>query len=221
MKTSNILISSALAGLFIFVTVYVFIEKANYKDKLKNGKTEITNNQKSKDLESFKIIKISDDAFVKVISSEQNKLYYNDKADIETNVFVNNDTLYISGNKNILTVNSKDVHTILISDNAVAEIEDIKTDSLNIYMFNDARLIGNNLNISNLQLYTNDNSSVFINKFSFINNVFLQSEENSKLRLICKIKKISGSTTADTELVIKKVKSINLQAEGNLTILND
>lgn len=219
MKTSNILILSAVVGLFIFITILIFAEKANYKNKLKNNTDETTKGLNSKDLESFKILKIADDAYLNIISSEQNKLFYNDKADIENNVIVKNDTLYIGGDDIKLTLNAKEIRTVILSDDAVINIVGVKMDSLNVYMHDDAHLICKDVNISNLQLYTNDNSEVYINNSS-VDDVFLQAKANSYLRLFCKMKKISGNTTPDTKLIITKVKNINLQAEGRFSMIN-
>jgi len=220
MKTSNILILVAIAGVFIYVSISIFAGKSAIKDKLANGNEVTLSNQQSKNLESFTVLKINDGSVVNAISSEHNTLFYHDDFDIENNVLLKNDTLIIGGKEVLVTLNLNKIQSIIITENASATLTGLNTDSLSVYLFNNTQLIAENLDINSLQLYANDNSNFRIIR-SQAHDVYLQAEEFSNIELFCKMKKISGTTSPDTRLVMTAVKNISLQANGSLSMMNE
>lgn len=220
MKTSNILISIAIVVLFVYITLSILEGKSKVEaqiDESDDSKEFVFSDKITKDLGEIKVLKLTNSAFVKANGEAQNKITFYEGTGADENFEMHNDTLIIGGKDIEYSLEFNNLAEIILTDNSVLQLNGLKSDSLKVFVFNNARGQLNKVRLSKLGLYTNDNSFIAFNQ-SITKDVYLQAEENSTVELYSKMDKISGATTENTQVVMTKVKSINLQAEGGLAM---
>ena len=213
MKTSNIIILSTIAFVFL-MNIWIIVDaKDKFEDVLKNGTSkEIKQETKAIPLDHFSHIIVSDALKLSIEDGEINTLSETKDEDIDYKV--ENDTLFISG-EGLLTISCNELRSIKLKDDTKLISEDeFEGQYLLIQSLDDSKVVFNNVNINKLDIYAKNNSKVVMNNAS-IDTTNVLAEDNSKVNVSGELDVVRGEINNNSGLTVSGANNTQFSKSGN------
>lgn len=164
MKTSKKILIGIFASIIIWITAVFFTATSKIKHLLNENGFEQTerankvNKSKTIKLENFTVVVVSGKGHITIEQSENNSFQCFSEEQILPEI--KNDTLFLPADNNDNYVHAVSLKTIILNDKVKADINDIKTDTLNIRTDEKTKATINDLNIKVLNILSEGKSSI-------------------------------------------------------------
>jgi len=164
MKTSKKILIGIFASIIIWITAAFFTATSKIKTLLKETGFEQTNNRNKVDkgktiqLTNFSTVVVSGKGEIAITQSDNNS--FQCFSDNQILPEIKNDTLFLPADNNDNYVTAVSLKTIILKDKVKADINNIKTDTLNIRTDKKTKATINDLNIKVLNILTEGKSSI-------------------------------------------------------------
>lgn len=199
MKTSNLIILSTITLIFL-TSIWILADaKSEFEKMLSADELNI----ETINLNNFSTIIAEEDAKVYLIKGDENLfLKYNNQ---DYNYRTSNDTLFIAGDVK-MNIHFKTLINIVVKDNAYLNIEDYKSDYMNVSVKDEAQLHSRNIELGKLDLMCYNLSQTDF-RDSNVDTVNILSNNESTVTVYGTFEMVRGNITNLSKLFVSGAKN--------------
>ena len=215
MKTSNIIILSTI-GIIISLNFWMAVDGGNKFKNVVNQDIETTeeNTIIETKLNKFSHIVVAENIHLNLKSSrESTKLSASSKSYSKKIV---GDTLYLSGDA-YLTLKCDSIKSIELKDESKLNTKQFESAYLFIKTFDNTKVFLHNVNISKLEIYSQNNSRIILTQ-SEIDTTNILASENSRIGLVGSLDVVRGEVKDNSNLSVTGANNTQFSKSGNAKI---